>query len=198
MLSAGQKSLQATRTTSRNRNMARKTIRRSQAVVPFGVGAIFDLPGQSLMSAGLDAWPDKPKCPINDDRLAKRLGVAFFRAPPPAPGEGQVGALLPFVRFPLWHFCPRCRALKQSKWNETAPPRCNSDLGSRFKPKSGEKKQPSCSALPEKKRWRMVPVRMSLPARMDISMTFRGCSGLTENQVKSCVMCKYAIDLNSA
>lgn len=139
--------------------MARKTIRRSQAVVPFGVGAVFDLPGQSLMSAGLDVWPDKPKCAINDDRLARRLGVAFFRAPPPAPGEGHAGALLPFVRFPLWHFCPRCRALKQSKWNETGPPRCDSDLGSRFKPKPGQKKQPSCSALPEKKRWRMVPVR---------------------------------------
>lgn len=139
--------------------MARKTIRRSQAVVPFGVGAIFDLPGQSLMSAGLEAWPEKPKCAINDDRLARRLGVAYFRAPPPAPGEGHLGALLPFIRFPLWHFCPRCRALSKSKWNETAPPRCDSDLGSRFKPKPGEKKQPSCSALPEKKRWRMVPVR---------------------------------------
>ncbi len=139
--------------------MARKTIRRSQAVVPFGVGAIFDLPGQSLMSAGLDVWPDTPKCAINDDRLARRLGVTFFRAPPPAPGEGHAGALLPFVRFPLWHFCPRCRALKRSKWNETAPPRCDSDLGSRFKPKPGHKEQPSCSALPENKRWRMVPVR---------------------------------------
>lgn len=139
--------------------MARKTIRRSQAVVPFGVGAIFDLPGQSLMSAGLDVWPDKPKCSINDDRLARRLGVTFFRAPPPAPSEGRAGALLPFVRFPLWHFCPRCRALKRSKWNETAPPRCDSDLGSRFKPKPGQKEQPSCSSLPEKKRWRMVPVR---------------------------------------
>ena len=139
--------------------MARKTIRRSQAVVPFGVGAIFDLPGQSLMSAGLDAWPDQPKCPINDDRLARRLGIAYFRAPPPAPSTGQVGALLPFVRFPLWHFCPRCRALSPSKWNEPFPPRCNSDLGLQFKPKPGKKKQPACSALDEKKRWRMVPMR---------------------------------------
>jgi hypothetical protein len=32
-------------------------------------------------------------------------------------------------------------------------------LGSRFKPKPGNKEQPSCSTLPEKKRWRMVPVR---------------------------------------
>jgi hypothetical protein len=139
--------------------MARKTIRRSQAVVPFGVGAIFELPKESLMSAGLDVWPESPKCAINDDRLARRLGVTYFRAPPPAPGEGHAGALLPFIRFPLWHFCPRCRALKQSKWNETAPPRCDSDLGSRFKPKPGQKPQASCSALPENKRWRMVPVR---------------------------------------
>lgn len=139
--------------------MARKTIRRSQAVVPFGVGAIFDLPGQSLMSAGLDVWPDQPKCGINDDRLARRLGTVYFRAPPPAPSTGQSGALLPFVRFPLWHFCPRCRALSPSKWNEPRPPKCDSDLGSRFKPKSGQKPQPSCSALPEKRRWRMVPVR---------------------------------------
>lgn len=139
--------------------MAKKTIRRSQAVVPFGVGAIFDLPGQSLMSAGLDAWPDKPVCPINDDRLARRLGIKFFRSPPPHPREGQVGAYLPFVRFPLWHFCPRCRALMPGSWNEPFAPRCNSDLGVRFKPKPGQKSQPPCSALPEKKRWRMVPVR---------------------------------------
>lgn len=139
--------------------MARKTIRRSQAVVPFGVGAIFDLPGQSLMSAGLDVWPDQPKCDINDDRLARRLGIAYFRTPPPAPSTGQSGALLPFVRFPLWHFCPRCRALSPSKWNEPFPPRCDSDLRSRFKPKPGRKPQPPCSSLSEKRRWRMVPVR---------------------------------------
>ncbi|MDY0170847.1 MAG: DUF1998 domain-containing protein [Thermoguttaceae bacterium] len=139
--------------------MARKTIRRSQAVVPFGVGAIVDLPGESLMSAGLDVWPDKPVCGINDDRLAKRLAVKFFRAPPPSPRDGHVGDYLPFVRFPLWHFCPRCRALQPYKWNEPRPPRCSSDLGVRFKHKAGRKQPVPCSKLPEKKRWRMVPVR---------------------------------------
>ena len=149
--------------------MARKSIRRAQAVVPFGVGAIFDLPGESLMSAGIDAWPDFPQCSINDDRLARRLGVSYFRAPPPAPpsekGTGVVGATIPFVRFPLWHFCPRCRALVPTKWNEPRPPKCNSDLGSRFKDKSGEGKQLSCSALPEKKRWRMLPIRFIVACR---------------------------------
>lgn len=139
--------------------MARKSLRRSQVITPFGVGAIIDFPGESLMSAGLDAWPDKPECRIVDDRLARRLGVQYFRAPPPGRREGQQGDYLPVVRFPLWHFCPRCRSLVKTSWNEPFPPRCASPLGLRFKPKSGKNLPPPCSALPEKKRWRMVPVR---------------------------------------
>lgn len=132
--------------------MARKSIRRSQAVVPFGVGAIVEFPNQSLMSAGLDAWPDAPACVIQDARLAHRLGVQYFREPPPAPGHGTTGAYLPFVRFPLWHICPRCRTLKKTSWNEVSPPRCNSDL----RPRTG---MPPCASLPERRRWLMVPVR---------------------------------------
>ncbi len=132
--------------------MARKSIRRSQAVVPFGVGAIVEFPNQSLMPAGLDAWPDAPACAIQDARLAHRLGVQYFREPPPAPRHGATGAYLPFVRFPLWHFCPRCRTLIKTSWNEVSPPRCNSDL----KPRTGV---PPCASLPERRRWRMVPVR---------------------------------------
>src|SRR4051794_3717226 len=109
-------------------SMARKSIRRTQAVVPFGVGAIVEFPNQSLMAAGLDAWPDTPACTIHDARFEKRLGVQYFREPPPAPGHGGPGASLPFVRFPLWHFCPRCRALTKTSWNEVSPPRCSSDL----------------------------------------------------------------------
>jgi len=137
--------------------MQRKTIRRAQAIMPFGIGAIVDFPGQSLMAAGLDVWPDKPECPIHDDRLAHRLEVRYFRAPPPGPREGQIGEYLPFVRFPLWHFCPRCRSMFKTSWNEPFPPRCASPLGLRFKSR-GVQNAP-CSALPEKKRWRMIPVR---------------------------------------
>src|SRR5687768_2241214 len=132
--------------------MARNSIRRSQAVVPFGVGAIVEFPNQSLMAAGLDAWPPEPKCTINDARLARRLGVLEFREPPPLPRPGQTGQYLPFVRFPLWHFCPRCRSLVKSKWNEPLPPRCSSDLA----PRTGI---PPCASLPDRRRWRMVPVR---------------------------------------
>ena len=133
--------------------MARKSVRRSQAVTPFGIGALVDFPNQSLMAAGLDVWPEKPECQIRDDRLARRLGVEFFRAPPPPPKEGHFGAYLPFVRFPLWHFCPRCRSMKQTMWNDLYPPRCDSEL----KPlRTGA---PACASYPEKRRWRMVPLR---------------------------------------
>lgn len=139
--------------------MAKKSVRRSQTIIPFGVGAIVDFPGQSLMTSGLDVWPEQPECPIHDERLARRLGIEYFRSAPPGPREGQHGEPLPFVRFPLWHFCPRCRVMKKTCWNESFPPRCDSPLGIRFKLKPGQKSVPPCSALPEKRRWRMIPVR---------------------------------------
>jgi len=144
--------------------MARRSVRRSQVLAPFGVGAMIDFPKETLMLAGLDVWPAQPACEIRDDRLARRLQVEYFRAPPPAPREGQKGAPLPFVRFPLWHFCPRCRTMKRAAWNDVNAPRCDSTLSSRFadkgdKKKTGGKKWPTCAELPEKKWWRMIPLR---------------------------------------
>lgn len=135
--------------------MARKSLRRSQVIMPFGVGSLVDFPGETLMPAGLDVWPDKPECAIHDDRLARRLGVNYFRLPPPPPQKehGQPGAYIPVVRFPLWHFCPWCRSMVQANWNEVKPPRCASTL-SPFRSKG----KPCCDR-PEKRRWRMVPVR---------------------------------------
>ena len=118
--------------------MARKVVRQSQVIAPFGIGSLVDFPGQTLMPAGLDVWPDEPACEIRDDRLARRLGVEYFRAPPPAPQKGQVGAYIPVVRFPLWHFCPRCRTMKRAAWNDVNPPRCDSPLLPRFSAKSGK------------------------------------------------------------
>lgn len=133
--------------------MAKLNLRRSQAIMPFGVGALVDFPEQSLMPAGLDVWADnKAEWQIKDDRLAKRLGVKYFCSPPPPPEQGQAGDYLQFVRFPLWHFCPRCRMMAEAKWNDPNPPRCNSSV----EPKSG---MLACGTLPERKRWRMVPLR---------------------------------------
>ena len=37
-----------------------RPVRRSQAISPFGIGAMVDFPGPvSLIHAGLDAWPFK-------------------------------------------------------------------------------------------------------------------------------------------
>ena len=143
--------------------MARKSVRRSQAIAPFGVGALIDFPKETLMAAGLDVWPAEPACEIRDDRLARRLGVGYFRAAPPAPEKGQKGTPLPCVRFPLWHFCPRCRTMKRAAWNEVATPRCASTLSPRFAVKGGKqsanKNWGPCADIPEKRRWRMIPVR---------------------------------------
>ena len=82
--------------------MARRATRRSQSVVPFGIGSIVEFEDEALMPAGLDAWP--PEAPhIQDDRLARRLGVDHFRMPPPKPEIGAPAgatAPLPYVRFP--------------------------------------------------------------------------------------------------
>src|ERR1017187_5143933 len=64
---------------------AQKPIRRAQLITPFGVGAMVDFPrDESLMVAGLDAWPfAKESCPpdwlVLEERLQARLGVQAFR-----------------------------------------------------------------------------------------------------------------------
>ena len=133
--------------------MGRRGVRRSQAVVPFGVGAIVDFEDEALMAAGLDAWPDDNAhdC-LFDDRLAARLGVKFFRQPPAA--EGDDSAPIPYVRFPFWHFCPRCRALYRLKGNEQRRPQCESNHAS-----PARKLGPPCGELPPKKRRRLLPLR---------------------------------------
>ncbi len=141
--------------------MARFKIRRSQAVIPFGVGAIVDFEKEALMSAGLDAWPDDVTFPLYDSRLATRLKVHHFRQPPIS--EGQTVARLPFVRFPYWHFCPRCRVLSEVRSGKPKRTRCeNPDVSPSWLNKDGklyqEGKKP-CGELPATKRPYVVPVR---------------------------------------
>jgi hypothetical protein len=96
---------------------ANNPLRRAQIVSTFGIGAMVDFPrDESLMTAGLDAWPfARQVCPddwiILEERLAARLGVNHFRLPPdfrdPGPGIRHPNQHIPFVRFPRWHYCPR-------------------------------------------------------------------------------------------
>ena len=101
----------------------RRPIRRGQLISPFGVGSLVDFRGdESLMTAGLDEWPlAREGCPddwfVQEERLQARLGVSHFRLPPEfrEPGQGvqYANQHIPFVRFPLWHYCPRRGAMEQ-------------------------------------------------------------------------------------
>ena len=118
-----------------------KPIRRSQAITPFGPGAMVDFPGPvTLIHAGIDAWPfDESKAEhrefkIRDEpRLAHRLGVDFFVLPPdfrrPQRNSGQTTNLdlkLPFLRFPRWHVCPipSCGRMHFGEYHDRDAPVC--------------------------------------------------------------------------
>lgn len=137
--------------------MARRITRRAQSVVPFGVGSIVEFENEALMPTGLDAWPDLRAERIYDDRLASRLHVKYFCLPPPKPERGGPAgtmAPLPYVRFPQWHFCPRCRALRKVPLFENQRPRCDNAMRS---PRLGDK--PTCAERPERSRPRVIPLR---------------------------------------
>ncbi|WP_375428431.1 DrmB family protein [uncultured Sphingomonas sp.] len=172
--------------------MERPDFRSSQGVVPFGVGAIIDFANESLMTAGLDAWPFEQVDPaarteilkatqVLDGRLARRLTadlgrpIDFFLSPTEAPEFG-VGhpprfdrAPMPFVRFPNWYFCPRCRIMKEMPWNTQSRSealRCDNP-GRRV-----EGKADPCSKLPPKRRPRLSPVRFVVACEAGHIMDF--------------------------
>ncbi len=121
-------------------------IRRSQAIAPFGIGALVDFPGPvSLIHAGLDAWPfDEGDSKFNefkiDDekRLARRLNVEYFVQPPDfrqqergmTSSQPNLNLKLPFLRFPLWHQCPRCGRMYMASYHHHTSPMCNGPIGS--------------------------------------------------------------------
>jgi Domain of unknown function (DUF1998) len=172
---------------------ARPEFRRSQGVVPFGVGAVIDFKEEALMAAGLDVWPSEHAtgarraalmnaCRVEDGRLAARLTaetgrkISFFLAPAEAPEPGSFGvqprpdrALMPFVRFPNWYFCPRCRVLKRIPWNtrsRSATLKC-SYMGRRV-----EGKAEPCGALKEFRRPLLSPVRFAVACENGHMMDF--------------------------
>lgn len=65
---------------------AKKPIRRSQLISPWGVGQMINFPkDESLMVLGLDMWEEKfrtiselDEFKVTEERLAKRLGVKNF------------------------------------------------------------------------------------------------------------------------
>ena len=115
-------------------------IRRSQLIAPFGVGALFTTrEGVSIIAAGLDNWFDnagddqerEEEFYIEEWRLQRLLGVDSFRLPPDfrMPNKfGQnvnVNLKVPFLRFPTWHFCQRCRRMEVYPLTERGRKSCN-------------------------------------------------------------------------
>lgn len=110
--------------------MSSGPVRRAHLIAPFGVGALLTVPnGTSLVAAGLDHWYEREDADgdsrdidlreyrVEEWRLERLLHVNHFREPPDfrIPQTGQripnVRLTVPFLRFPLWHFCWRCNRL---------------------------------------------------------------------------------------
>jgi len=91
-------------------NMTTHSVRASQIVIQYGVGAMLDFPDQTLMTAAPELWEESTEN-IYDERLQRLLGVDCFKTPAGADTlEGKIG--ISYVRFPEWYFCPKCRTFK--------------------------------------------------------------------------------------
>jgi hypothetical protein len=94
-----------------------RSIRRSQAINPFGPGAILDLGQESFVvldaRRNKRAW-DRKGQKIRLERLERKLGITDgFRLPPTATEFGSRNIPLLVQRFPSWLFCPTCRRMKR-------------------------------------------------------------------------------------
>lgn len=120
--------------------MQRK-IRQSQTVVPFGVGAIFDFKGESLVACDIFRWGSRGET-IQSERLAAALGVAQFRSAPAVDSNAWAPATagVPYARFPTWLFCQQCR--RMTRWRRSL---------------EQEGKAPTCGTCPGRKP--LVPMR---------------------------------------
>jgi hypothetical protein len=104
----------------------RHDLRLSETISPFGVGAIVDIRGESLMAPDTSWWDTKFASEISCERLMARLGAGKLRQPPAHAGRaGKETPALPYWRFPAWRFCERCGRLtkltgnKKGKWSNT-------------------------------------------------------------------------------
>ena len=94
----------------RLKNKTAYSVRASQAVLQYGVGAMVDFRDRTLMTAAPEYWGGSVSR-IRDERLEKILQVDYFGKPGDKHdvkfAEGRSN-----VRFPEWYFCPSCRRFK--------------------------------------------------------------------------------------
>ncbi|MFD3623666.1 DrmB family protein [Streptomyces sp. NPDC058698] len=92
----------------------RGTVRRAQAITTYGVGSLIAVDQESFIVSGLDeaerSWNRDESPRIYERRLARLLGVDFFRLPPASDDKSKDG--LRVRRFPWTHSCPKCNDLQ--------------------------------------------------------------------------------------
>ncbi len=86
-------------------NKVEYSVRATQAVLQYGVGAMVDFADQTLVTAAPETWSVSKR--IYDERFARALGVEYFSLP----------TGITYSRFPEWYFCPKCRDfMPVSEW----------------------------------------------------------------------------------
>lgn len=89
-------------------------LRLSETVSPFGVGAVVDVRGESLIAPDTSWWDERYSPEIHCERLVERLGPSVLREAPTHSGRaGKDTVGLMYWRFPTWRFCERCSRVSQ-------------------------------------------------------------------------------------
>lgn len=100
----------------------RGSVRRAQAISTYGVGSLIAVDHESFIVSGLDeadrSWSTYESPVVHERRLARLLGVDYFRLPPASEDGSRDG--LRVRRFPLMHSCPECNELQSHR--DFAPP----------------------------------------------------------------------------
>ncbi|CAM5438114.1 DUF1998 domain-containing protein [Streptomyces aurantiogriseus] len=95
----------------------RGAVRRAQAITTYGVGSLIAVDHESFVVSGLDeaeeSWSSDESPRIYERRLARLLGVDYFRLPPSSDDTSKDG--LRVRRFPLMHSCPECTELQRQR-----------------------------------------------------------------------------------
>jgi hypothetical protein len=86
------------------------SVRTSQLVTTYGVGAMVAAKNESFLVAGLDRWQFDEEFEFNEPRLERLLGVRRFVRPPSS--EDETSRDVPVMQFPRYHSCPTCNRLE--------------------------------------------------------------------------------------
>jgi hypothetical protein len=95
--------------------MEERKLKLTQALFPFGPGAIWNNNKQSFIATDFSTWEFRKV--IEEKRLQKHFGVHEFHSPPPVDKKNP-RVSVPFSRFPRWHFCSenQCRRMHYVDW----------------------------------------------------------------------------------